>query len=145
MATPDGVVAPVVGYADRLPLAELAAALEVLRLQRIPHVPQRLRQPPDLVVPLRRGNLTLQILLSNLVRGQRQLPERTQRKTRDQNHNTGEREQQAAEVQRRDPAKRPLPLEKFGFVRPDDHAPARNLCGFIIHVDAARRQRFRVT
>ena len=31
MATPDGVVAPVVGYADRLPLAELAAALRALR------------------------------------------------------------------------------------------------------------------
>jgi pyruvate dehydrogenase E2 component (dihydrolipoamide acetyltransferase) len=31
MATPDGVVAPVVAYADRLPLAELSAALRTLR------------------------------------------------------------------------------------------------------------------
>ena len=31
MATPDGVVAPVVAYADRLPLAELTAALRTLR------------------------------------------------------------------------------------------------------------------
>jgi pyruvate dehydrogenase E2 component (dihydrolipoamide acetyltransferase) len=31
MATPDGVVAPVVGYADRLSLAELSAALRTLR------------------------------------------------------------------------------------------------------------------
>ena len=31
MATPDGVVAPVVAYADRLPLAELSTALRTLR------------------------------------------------------------------------------------------------------------------
>src|SRR3954469_2459246 len=92
------------------------AALDVLRLQRIAHRAERVGEKTDFVGAHGLRDRTVEITFRDLIRGRSQVTNWPERVAGDADYNPRQHDQGDAEKRRRDPPKRALVLEKFGFI-----------------------------